>query len=146
AAGAYRGDRDYVRAMSANYPINEDFRPVSEYFIGLAVKTALGLYGPNPPRSLAGVGHEDVFEEPLLVLDPGGKSLPCQLHAPGRPAGDVDRLPRVGLQVVQLHGVRDRIVDELAGLFAISEKHLGARCEQVGAPGPVVGEQAAPLP
>ena len=37
----YRGDQNYVRARTANYPINEESRPITEYYLGLVVKKML---------------------------------------------------------------------------------------------------------
>ena len=34
----YLGGRDYVASMSAGYPINQDWKPVCEYYLGLKIK------------------------------------------------------------------------------------------------------------
>jgi spermidine synthase len=39
--GLYRGDRLYLDAAAARYPINEELKPVSEYYLGLRVKEKL---------------------------------------------------------------------------------------------------------
>ena len=36
----YLGDQTYVKARAANYPINQESKPVTEYYLGLAVKKA----------------------------------------------------------------------------------------------------------
>ncbi len=37
----YLGDQSYVKARAANYPINQESKPVTEYYLGLVVKKAL---------------------------------------------------------------------------------------------------------
>ena len=37
----YRGDQSYVKARAANYPINQESKPVTEYYLGLVIKKAL---------------------------------------------------------------------------------------------------------
>ncbi len=34
----FRGDRDWVRAKTKGFPVNTDFRPVSEYYLGLSLR------------------------------------------------------------------------------------------------------------
>lgn len=38
------GDRDYIKNLVANYPINQDWKPVTEYYIGLKVKEKIKYY------------------------------------------------------------------------------------------------------
>jgi len=73
--------------------------------------------------TLPRVGHEDVLEEALLVLNPGGAALLCEGGHARRCGGDIERFPRVGLKVVDLGRIGAGIVDELARLIAIAEKH-----------------------
>jgi hypothetical protein len=37
----YLGDQSYVKARAANFPINRESKPVTEYYLGLVVKTVL---------------------------------------------------------------------------------------------------------
>jgi predicted membrane-bound spermidine synthase len=39
----YRGDRDYINQAAALYPINEEYRPNTEFYLGLKVKERLHL-------------------------------------------------------------------------------------------------------
>ncbi|MFC2158845.1 hypothetical protein ACFLT9_13515, partial [Acidobacteriota bacterium] len=40
-SGYYVGDQDYIQKLTARYPINTKWRPVSEYYLGLKVKEDL---------------------------------------------------------------------------------------------------------
>jgi len=44
AEAGYLGDRSYVLDMSKNYPINRDWEPWSEYFIGLFLREKMGSF------------------------------------------------------------------------------------------------------
>ena len=39
--GLYLGNEDYVKAVTENYPINHDWKPVNDYYLGLKLKEQL---------------------------------------------------------------------------------------------------------
>lgn len=42
-AGKYVGDQDYIKETMSHYPINQDWKPVNEYYFGLKVRKKLFL-------------------------------------------------------------------------------------------------------
>jgi hypothetical protein len=40
----YLGDRAFVERLTRGYPINRDWEPWTEYYIGLQVRQALGIF------------------------------------------------------------------------------------------------------
>ena len=44
AEAGYLGDRSYVLDLTKNYPINRDWEPWSEYFIGLFLREKMGAF------------------------------------------------------------------------------------------------------
>lgn len=44
----YRGDQNFIAKVSATYPVNEAWKPVTEYYLGMKVKERLHLYIHDP--------------------------------------------------------------------------------------------------
>lgn len=44
AGNHYLGDEAYVRAKTAGYPVNLEWKPNTEYYLGMRLKTALGCF------------------------------------------------------------------------------------------------------
>ena len=45
--GSYLGDESYIEMNTGNYPINRDFKPVCEYYIGLALGENFNFFTPK---------------------------------------------------------------------------------------------------
>ena len=54
AGAGYLGDRTFVERLTRDYPINRDWEPWTEYYIGLKVREALGIFstGADPGEHL----------------------------------------------------------------------------------------------
>jgi len=46
----YQGDREYVMRSTRGYPINQDLKPFTEYYLGLKLGAILFPFGPFQPR------------------------------------------------------------------------------------------------
>jgi spermidine synthase len=47
-SGNYRGDRSFILDVASDYPINEELKPVTEYYLGLKVKERLRILRHDP--------------------------------------------------------------------------------------------------
>ncbi len=50
---SFLGENDYIETVTAGYPINRDWRPVAEYYLGLRLKERFGAFTrtPEPPEA-----------------------------------------------------------------------------------------------
>ena len=44
----YRGDRNYILNLAAQYPINEEWKPNTEFYLGLRILERLHLLEHDP--------------------------------------------------------------------------------------------------